>query len=275
MLRIDYNRCEGQSTTYYQLPSQQCAQPSYQPRAVINGAKSGGGACREPQAMYSVLLVSSLRLVREAVKLLVERHGDFQVIGESDDRSQTLRSLINLRPDVILFDLDPDYEAGLEIIREIIKDHPGIKIVVLSMHGEGAILKSALRSGVRGFMSKAGPSTDVVEVLKIVAGGGAYLSPNVATQVMDWVKNAKSEVNPALESLTAREKQVLRMLAEGKGSKEIASTLNLGVETIRTYRKTLMQKLGVHNVTELIKFALSTGIIVIAAPKGDEGADLI
>ena len=104
-------------------------------------------------------------------------------------------------------------------------------------------MKSALRTGVRGFMSKAGPSTDVVEVLKIVVRGGAYLSPNVATQVMDWVKSAKSELNPALESLTAREKQVLRLLAQGKGSKEIASDLNLGVETIRTYRKTLMQKL--------------------------------
>lgn len=220
--------------------------------------------------MYSVLLVSSLRLVREAVKALIDNQKDFQVIGEADDRSQTLRILINQRPDVILLDLDPDYEAGLETIREIIKDHPGIKIVALSMHGEGAIVKSAVRAGVRGFMSKAGPSTDVAEVLKIVVRGGAYLSPNVATQVMDWVKSAKSELNPALESLTAREKQVLRLLAQGKGSKEIASDLNLGVETIRTYRKTLMQKLDVHNVTELIKFALNAGIIVFPRPKGGD-----
>jgi two-component system response regulator NreC len=224
--------------------------------------------------MYSVLLVSSLRLVREAVKALIDRHEDFQVIGETDDRSQTLRILTSLRPDVILFDLDPDCEARLETVREITKDHPGIKVVALSMRGESAILKSAVRAGVRAFMSKAGPSTDVVEVLRIVARGGAYLSPSVATQVMDWVKHAKSELNPALESLTEREKQVLRLLAEGKGSKEIASDLNLGVETIRTYRKTLMQKLGIHNVTELIKFAFSNGVIVIPAAKDraeDEG----
>lgn len=220
--------------------------------------------------MHSVLLVSSLRLVREGVKALIDNQKDFQVIGEADDRSQTLRILINQRPDVILLDLDPDYEAGLETIREVIKDHPGIKIVALSMHVEGTIVKSALRTGVRGFMSKAGPSTDVVEVLKIVVRGGAYLSPNVATQVMDWVKSAKSELNPALESLTAREKQVLRLLAQGKGSKEIASDLNLGVETVRTYRKTLMQKLSVHNVTELIKFALNAGIIVFPRPKGGD-----
>jgi len=224
--------------------------------------------------MHSVLLVSNLRLVREGVKALIDRVADFQVIGETDDRSQTLRVLASQRPDVILFDLDPDYEAGLETIREIIKEQPGIKIVALSMHGESAIVKSALRAGVQGFMSKAGPSTDVAEVLKIVARGGAYLSPNVATQVMDWVKNAKSKLNPALERLTAREQQVLRLLAQGKGSKEIACALNLGVETIRTYRKTLMQKLGVHNVTELIKFAFTAGVILIPTPQDramDEG----
>lgn len=226
--------------------------------------------------MYSVLLVSSFRLVREAVKVLIDGHENLQVIGAADDRSQTLHLLTSLRADLVLFDLDPDYEAGLETIREIIKDHPGIKIVALSMHGESAILRSALRAGVRGFMSKAGTSADVVEVLKIVAGGGAYLSPNVAAQVMDWVKNGKSELNPALESLTERERQVLRLLAEGKGSKEISFDLNLGVETIRTYRKTLMQKLGIHNVTELMRFALSNGVIVIPAAKdlaGDERGD--
>lgn len=224
--------------------------------------------------MYSVLLISSLRLVREAVKALIDDHKNFQVVGETGDRSQTLHILTTLHPDVILFDLDPDYEAALETIREIIKHHIGTKIVALSMHGEGAIVKSALRTGVRGFMSKAGPSADVVEVLKIVARGGVYLSPNAASQVMDWVKNGKSELNPVLEGLTGREKQVLRLLADGKTSKEIASALNLGVETVRTYRKTLMQKLSVHNVTELIKFALSTGIIVFPAPKSDEGGNL-
>lgn len=239
-------------------------------------ATAAGKVCMKRQTAYSVLLVSSLRLVREAVKALIDGHENFQVVGETEDRSQTLRILTSLRPDVILFDLDPDYEAGLETIREIIKDHAGIKIVALSMHGEGEVVKRALRTGVQGFMSKGGPSTGVAEVLKIVARGGAYLSPNIATQVMDWVKNAKSELNPALKSLTEREKQVLRLLAEGKGSKEIATDLNLGVETVRTYRKTVMQKLGVHNVTELIKFAFSNGVIVIPMSKnrpGDEGGD--
>ena len=221
--------------------------------------------------MYSVLLVSSLRLVRDAVKALVDEVVDFEVVGEAGDRSQTLHILASQHPDVILFDLDPDYEAGVDTIKEIVSDHPGIKIIALSGHGESAIVKRALHTGVRGYLSKAGPSADVVEVIKVVARGGVYLSPNVATQVMDWVRNTKSEPNPALRGLTERERQVLRLLAEGNASKEIATALNLGVETIRTYRKTVMQKLSVHNVAELITFALSSGVIAMPAPKGRAG----
>ncbi|HVP47273.1 MAG TPA: response regulator transcription factor [Bryobacteraceae bacterium] len=228
--------------------------------------------------MYSVLLVSSYRLTREAVKALIERHEDFKVIGEADDRGHTLRLLTNLKPDVILFDLDPEYDAAIESIRKIIKDRPGIKIVALSMHSEDAIVESALRSGVCGYMSKGGSSADVVEVLRTVARDGAYLSPVAAARVVDWIKNAKAKLNPALENLTQREVQVLRLLAEGKATKEVAISLDLGVETIRTYRKKLMKKLKVHNVTELIQFAVSAKVIVIAGPEdggGDPGEDAI
>ena len=228
--------------------------------------------------MYSVLLVSSYRLTREAVKALIERHEDFKVIGEADDRGHTLRLLTNLKPDVILFDLDPEYDAAIESIRKIIKDRPGIKIVALSMHSEDAIVESALRSGVCGYMSKGGASADVVEVLRTVARDGAYLSPVAAARVVDWIKNAKAKLNPALENLTQREVQVLRLLAEGKATKEVAISLDLSVETVRTYRKKLMKKLKVHNVTELIQFALAAKVIVIAGTedRGDDpGEDLI
>jgi len=228
--------------------------------------------------LYSVLLVSSYRLTREAVKALIERHEDFKVIGEADDRGHTLRLLTNLKPDVILFDLDPEYDAAIESIRKIIKDRPGIKIVALSMHSEDAIVESALRSGVCGYMSKGGASADVVEVLRTVARDGAYLSPVAAARVVDWIKNAKAKLNPALENLTQREVQVLRLLAEGKATKEVAISLDLSVETVRTYRKKLMKKLKVHNVTELIQFALAAKVIVIAGTedRGDDpGEDLI
>jgi len=223
--------------------------------------------------VYSVLLVSSFRLVREAVRALIERHEDFHVIGETDGRDHTLRALSNLYPDVILLDLDPDYAAGIDTIKAIVKHHPASKIVVLSMHLEDAIVESALRARVRGFISKAGPSGELAEVLKAVSRGESYLSPLVAGRVMEWVQNRESQGRRSsfLEGLTEREIQVLRLLAEGRVNKEIASDLNLGVETVRSYRKSLMKKLKIHNLAELMRFALSAGVIAFADPEDRGG----
>lgn len=106
--------------------------------------------------MYSVLLVSSFRLIREAVRVLIERHEAFQVTGETDDTGHTLQALSDLRPDMIVMDLDPDYAAAIETIRSIVKHHPEIKIIVLSKHLEDTIVGNVLRAGVRGFVSKGG-----------------------------------------------------------------------------------------------------------------------
>ena len=221
--------------------------------------------------MSSILLVSSFRLVREATRALIERHEEFHVIGEAGDRSHTVRVLGNLHPDVILFDLDPDYAGGIETIREIVRDRASIKIVAVSMHSEDAIVESALRAGVRGFISKAGRSADLVEVLTTVARGESYLSPHIAGQVMDWVRNRTlmSTKNPALEGLFEREIQVLRLVAEGRTSKEVAVALNLAVEIVRTYRKSLMRKLKIHNIAALVHFAASAGVIVLPDANSD------
>jgi DNA-binding NarL/FixJ family response regulator len=222
----------------------------------------------------SVLLVSSLQLVREGVRALIERHEEFQVIGETDDGNHTLQAISNLSPDLIVMDLDPNYAVGIETIKAMVKYRPGIKIIVLSMHLEDAIVESALRAGARGFMSKGEPSGEFVEVLKMVARGKAYLSPLVAARVMEWVRSGepRGRRNSALEGLTEREIQVLILVAEGEVNKEIACALNLTVETIRSYRKSLMKKLGIHNVAELMRFAISAGVIAIAEPK-DRGGD--
>lgn len=227
----------------------------------------GWPAQRLPEfsAVYSVLLVSSFRLVRDVVRALIETGQDFHVVGEASDRSRTLQTASNLRPDLILFDLDPDYSAGIATIREIVKDRPDVRIVAFSMHSEDPIVESVLRAGARGFLSKAGPSWELASVLKVVARGEAYLSPCIAARVVDWVRNRQlmSTPVPVLVGLKEREIEVLRLLAEGQASKEIAGTLNLAVETVRTYRKTLMKKLKVHNVAELIQFAIAAGLMTI------------
>jgi len=207
-----------------------------------------------------------LRLVREGMRALIDLDKNFQVIGETDDRDQTLRLLGTHRPDMILFDLDPDHAFGIETIRGIVSNHPGSRIIALSMRCEDAIFESAVRSGVRGFVCKAEPSDNLTNILKTVAQGGAYLSPLIVGQLMDRLKNGelRSTPNPALAGLTEREVQVLRLLAGGLASKEVAAALNLAVETVRSYRKSLMKKLNVHNVAGLVQFAASAGVIVVA-----------
>jgi DNA-binding NarL/FixJ family response regulator len=227
---------------------------------------------QESSTVHSVLLVSSFQLVREVVRALIETGEDFHVAAEAGDRSGTLRIARDLRPDLILFDLDPEYAAGIETIREIIRDRPGVRVVAFSMHSEDLIIDSVLRAGVRGFLSKTGPSWELTAVLRVVAGGEAYLSPRIAARVMDWVKNRKLTNTrvPALAGLKEREIEVLGLLAEGRTSKEIAGDLNLAVETIRTYRKSLMKKLQVHNVAGLIQFAAAAGLMTIARAKESE-----
>ena len=207
--------------------------------------------------------------MREGMRALIERDKNFKVIGETDDRSHTVRLLGTLRPDVILFDLDPDHAAGIETITGIVGNNPGIRIIALSTRCEYAIAEGAVRAGVRGFICKAGPSDDLADILKTVAQGGAYLSTRLVGQLMDRLKKGelRSTPNPALEGLTEREVQVLRLLAEGLATKEVAATLDLAVETVRTYRKTLMKKLKVHNVAELVQFAASAGVIVVTGMK--------
>jgi DNA-binding NarL/FixJ family response regulator len=216
--------------------------------------------------VYSVLLVAGFRLVREGMRALIDRDKNFHVIGETDEKGQTMRVLSTHRPDVILFDLDPAHDAGIETITEIVRNHPGIRIIALSMRCADAIVESAVRAGVIGFICKAEPSDNLTDILKTVAQGGVYLSPLIVGQLMGRLKNGelRSTRDPALDGLTAREAQVLRLLAEGLASKEVAAALNLAVETVRTYRKSLMKKLNVHNVAGLVQLAASAGVIALA-----------
>jgi DNA-binding NarL/FixJ family response regulator len=145
----------------------------------------------------SVLLVSRCQLVREAVRALIERHANFQVLGEAGDLEHTLRALRNLRPDVVLVDLDPDHAAAVDMIDGIVKYHADIGVIVLSTHLEDDVVES----GCPRFISKASSSRELSEIPETVARGEAYLSPLLATWLMEWVRSGKP---PQLEQHSAR-----------------------------------------------------------------------
>jgi len=176
------------------------------------------------------------------------------------------------RPQMVLMDIGLPGLNGIETTTEILRHQPECKVVILSMYDDENSVISAVRAGARAFILKRASDNDLLDALRMVAAGGMYLSPQVSDRLLTRIQKGDLDARPAptvLESLSPREVQVLRLVAEGKTSKEIAVLLDLREQTIRSYRKTMMKKLGVNNVAGLTHLALSSGI-TRAAGSGDE-----
>jgi NarL family two-component system response regulator LiaR len=212
---------------------------------------------------FDVLLVDDHKIMRDGIKAILSRGEDFRVVGEAEDGTAAVQSVKRLRPDLVLMDIGLPGLNGVETTVEILRHHPECKIVILSMYDDENSVVSAIRSGARAFILKRASDTDLLDALRVVARGGAYLSPQVSDRLLSRIQKGDLESHTAPSSLSVlspRELQVLRMVAEGKTSKEIAVMLDLREQTIRSYRKTMMKKLGVNNVAGLTQLALSTGL---------------
>lgn len=212
---------------------------------------------------YSVLLVDDHKILRDGIRAILERSHEFQVIGEADCGTDALRLSKDSRPDIILMDISMPGLSGIEATTEVLRHSPRSKVVILSMYDDEHSVVSAIRSGARGFVLKRASHDDLVDALRAVAKGGSYLSPQVSDKILRRIRwgDLDAQRAPAgLEVLSPRELQVLRMVAEGKTSKEIAVILDLGLQTVRSYRKTMMKKLGVNNVASLTQLALAAGV---------------
>jgi DNA-binding NarL/FixJ family response regulator len=216
---------------------------------------------------FNVLLVDDHKIMRDGIKAILLRDPEFCVIGEAESGAEALVFLKTHQPALILMDIGLPGLNGVETTAEILRHHPTCKVVILSMYEDETTVVSAVRSGARGFILKKVSDSDLLEALRVVANGGAYLSPHVSDRLLSRIRKGdlESPQAAALEMLSPRELQVLRMVAEGKTSKEIATVLDLREQTVRSYRKTMMKKLGVHNVAGLTQLALSTGLTQLAA----------
>jgi DNA-binding NarL/FixJ family response regulator len=212
---------------------------------------------------FTVLLVDDHKIMRDGIKAILCRGDEFRVVGEAESGPDAVQSVKRHHPDLVLMDIGLPGLNGVETTAEILRFHPECKIVILSMYDDENSVVSAIRSGARAFILKKASDTDLLEALRMVARGGAYLSPQVSDRLLSRIQKGDLESRPApsaLEVLSPRELQVLRLVAEGKTSKEIAVLLDLREQTVRSYRKTMMKKLGVNNVAGLTQLALSTGL---------------
>ncbi|MBX9604399.1 MAG: response regulator transcription factor [Bryobacteraceae bacterium] len=210
-----------------------------------------------------VILVDDHKIMRDGIKAILTRTDEFRVVGEAESGPDAVLMARRLRADLILMDIGLPGLNGVETTAEILRHLPESRIVILSMYDDENSVVSAIRSGARGFVLKKASDGDLLDALRMVARGGAYLSPQVSDRLLTRIQRGDLEARPkasALEELSPRELQVLRLVADGKTSKEIAVLLDLGLQTVRSYRKTMMKKLAVNNVAGLTQLALATGL---------------
>lgn len=222
---------------------------------------------------YSVLLVDDHKIMRDGIRAILQRSEEFRVVGEAENGAEALQLCRTERPQIVLMDIGLPGLSGIEATTEVLRVCPETKVVILSMYDDEHSVVSAIRSGARGFVLKKASDNDLLEALRAVAKGGSYLSPQVSDRLLARIQRGDLDAKPVpstLEGLSPRELQVLRLVAEGKTSKEIAAILNLGLQTVRSYRKTMMKKLGVNNVASLTQLALAAGVTHFPTPAKPE-----
>jgi two-component system, NarL family, response regulator NreC len=211
-----------------------------------------------------VLIVDDHALLREGIRALLAAADDMAVVGEAGGGREAIALAHALSPDVILMDIAMPDLGGLEATIEIRKDRPDARIIVLTQYGDREYVHRFLRAGVSGYVLKRAAGADLVAAIRAVARGGLVLDPDVARDAVTGEAAPPAELAgeaDPYETLTDREKQVLKLVAEGRSNKEVAQLLGISVKTAMSHREHVMDKLGVHNRTDLIRFALKCGVI--------------
>ncbi len=208
-----------------------------------------------------VLLVDDHVVVRQGLKALFADEADIEVIGEASNGREALEFLAQLEPDVVLMDISMPGLNGIEATRQIQQRHPGVKVVVLSMHANEEYVFQVLQAGASGYVLKQSDSMEVLSAIRAAVAGGSFLSPPISrTVIEDYLHRAQARGRGSdTELLTAREREVLQLLAEGKSNRDIADELSISIKTVETHRANMMTKLGLSSKTELVKYALRKG----------------
>lgn len=205
-----------------------------------------------------ILLADDHAVVRQGFKMILGAQSDMEIVGEAANGREAVERAEELRPDIVVMDVAMPELNGIEATRRLAGSVPHTRVVALSMHKDSVYVREILRAGARGYLLKDSPAGDLVSAVRAVASGQSYLSPAVSNAVLDDYR--KHVTNP-IDLLTSREREVLQMLAEGKTNKEIAGVLNLSVYTVDAHRGRIMEKLNLHSINELVRFAVRNGLI--------------
>jgi two-component system, NarL family, response regulator NreC len=205
-----------------------------------------------------ILLADDHAVVRQGFKMILGAQPDMEIVGEAGNGRDAVELAEKLRPEVVVMDVAMPELNGIEATRRITEAAPHTRVLALSMHKDSVYVRETLRAGARGYLLKDSPAGELLTAVRAVASGQGYLSPEVSNAVLD---DYRRHVSNPIDLLTSREREVLQMLAEGKTNKEIAGVLNLSVYTVDAHRGRIMEKLNLHSINELVRFAVRNGLV--------------
>ena len=205
-----------------------------------------------------ILLADDHAVVRQGFKMILAAQPDMEIVGEAGNGREALDLAGQLQPDVIVMDVAMPELNGIEATRRVADVSPRTRVLALSMHKDSVYVREILRAGARGYLLKDSIASDLLAAVRAIARGEGYLSPGVSDAVLN---DYRRHVTDPIDLLTSREREVLQMIAEGKTNKEIATVLSLSVYTVDAHRGHIMEKLNVHSVTDLVRFAVRAGLV--------------
>lgn len=211
----------------------------------------------------SILIGDDHALMRQGMRRILEEQPGWTVVGEAGDGRQVVTMAEELLPTVVIVDISMPQLSGIEATRQVVRRLPKPQVLIVSMHADDAHLVQALRAGARGYLLKESAGSELVQAVACVAVGKSYFSPAVASLMLDgYVRQLTDKgVVGRYDALSAREREILQLIAEGRTSKDVATLLGVSPTTVDTHRAHLMRKLGVHTVAELVLFAVRCGLV--------------
>jgi DNA-binding NarL/FixJ family response regulator len=208
-----------------------------------------------------ILIADDHELVRRGIRQTIEGHPTYEVVGEAVNGREAVELTAKLDPDLVILDLSMPEMSGLEALREIVKRSLRAKVLVVSMHDSEALIHEVLASGAKGYLLKSDAARDLLTAIESLSEGRTFFTAKVSQTLLENFLNGNTPKRPDERSrLTAREQEVVRLLADGKTNKEVAGLLHISVRTVETHRSNIMEKLDIHSVTDLILYAIRAGL---------------
>ena len=209
-----------------------------------------------------VLLADDHKILREGLIALLKKQRDIELIGEAEDGREAVRKALELKPDVVIMDIGMPELNGIDATRQIKAALPEINVIALSIHSDKRFVKGMLKAGALGYLLKDSAFIELVQAINAVNDNKTYIGSGITDIIIeDYLQQLNKDTSTPDSPLSERENEVLRLLAEGNNAKEIASLLNVSPKTIETHRQHIMEKLNIHNLVDLVKYAIQSGLI--------------